>query len=90
MTKQKITISLSPRSLAIMEALRELTDADTDSEVFRNALRLHLACVRAHQAGIELFVKKGDAEPIPVPLFVFVEQVEKSLKQPSVTQAEIE
>jgi hypothetical protein len=41
--EKKITISISERLLAAVERLRKLTDADTDSEKFRNAIRLHLA-----------------------------------------------
>ncbi len=41
-----------------------------DSEVFRNALRLHLALIRAHEAGVKLLMKKDDSEEgVPVTLF---------------------
>jgi hypothetical protein len=68
--KQKITISLSQRSLRALEELRRATDADTDSEVFRNALRLHLTLLRAHASGVKLFMKRdGSEEAVPVTLF---------------------
>jgi hypothetical protein len=68
--KRKITISLSEKSIAALEELRRATDADTDSEVFRNALRLHLTLVRAHAAGVRLFMKRKDSEEsLPVTLF---------------------
>jgi hypothetical protein len=43
------------------DKLKRLTDADTDSEVFRNALRLHAALVRAYLKGdtVQLRRKKG-------------------------------
>jgi hypothetical protein len=69
--KKKITISLSEKTLRALDELRTVTDADTDSEVFRNALRLHLALIRAHAAGVELLMKRKDKEEIvPVTLFV--------------------
>lgn len=69
--KRKITISLSERSLRALEELRRATDADTDSEVFRNALRLHLTLLRAHASGVKLFMKRdGSEEAVPVTLFV--------------------
>ncbi len=68
--KRKITISLSEKSLRALHELRSATDADTDSEVFRNALRLHLALIRAHEAGVKLLMKKDDGEEgVPVTLF---------------------
>ncbi len=68
--KRKVTISLSERSLRALQELREATDADTDSEVFRNALRLHLTLIRAHEAGVKLLMKKDDGEEgVPVTLF---------------------
>jgi len=72
--KKKVTISLSEKSLRALEELRLATDADTDSEVFRNALRLHLALIRAHAAGVDLFMKRNDKEEIvPVTLFADVD-----------------
>jgi hypothetical protein len=74
MRKKKITISLSEKSLRALEELRVATDADTDSEVFRNALRLHLTLIRAHAAGVQLFMKRdGKEEMVPVTLFADVD-----------------
>lgn len=71
MSKKKITISLSETSMKAMEELRERTDADTDSEVFRNALRLHLALVRAEAIGIKFYMKNRDEFSIvPVAMFL--------------------
>lgn len=39
--RQKLTISLSESTLHLMGELKELTDADTMSEVVRNAIRFH-------------------------------------------------
>jgi hypothetical protein len=68
--KKKITISLSEKSMRALNELRRATDADTDSEVFRNALRLHLMLLRAHSAGVKLFMRRdGSEESVPVTLF---------------------
>jgi len=68
--KKKMTISLSEKSVRAFEELKSATDADTDSEVFRNALRLHLTLLRAHLAGVKLFMKRdGSEEVVPVTLF---------------------
>lgn len=68
--KRKITISLSEKSFQALEELRALTDADSDSEVFRNALRLHLTLARAHVEGVKLFMKRdGTQESVRVTLF---------------------
>lgn len=72
MNKKKITISLSEKSLHIMEELRTRTDADTDSEIFRNALRLHLALIRAEAAGIGFFMKQ-DGKEVALSASMFVE-----------------
>ncbi|MFZ5738443.1 MAG: ribbon-helix-helix protein, CopG family [Pseudomonadota bacterium] len=67
----RITISLSEKSYEAFNEIKAATDADTDSEVFRNALRLHLMLLRAHQNGARLFMKRdGVEESIPVTLFV--------------------
>ncbi len=73
--KKKMTISLSEKSIRAFEELKRATDADTDSEVFRNALRLHLTLLRAHVAGVRLFMKRDNSEEVvPVTLFAENEQ----------------
>ena len=62
--KKKVTISLSDKSLRALAELRFATDADTDSEVFRRALRLYLALIHAHATGVQLFMKRNDKEEI--------------------------
>ena len=53
-----------------LDEIRRATDADTDSEVFRNAIRLHLTLLRAHFAGVKLYMKSaGSEESVPVTLF---------------------
>lgn len=72
--KMRLTISLSEKSMEAFNEIKSWTDADTDSEVFRNALRLHLMLLRAHQNGTRLFLKRdGMEEVVPVNLFVEAE-----------------
>ena len=69
--KVRLTISLSEKSMEAFDEIKEATDAYTDSEVFRNALRLQLMLMRAHKNGARLFMKRdGVEESIPVSLFV--------------------
>lgn len=78
MRKAKVAISLSAHSIAIMEALRERTDASSDSEVFRNSLRLHLALVRAAKAGARLYLRGANGEAlVPVDMFAGLPSPEK-------------
>jgi len=49
----------SPESIKALKELQEETDAATPEQVVRNALRLHLAVLRAHKAGVNLYVRKG-------------------------------
>jgi Ribbon-helix-helix protein, copG family len=70
--KKKITISLSEKSVRAFEELKCATDADTDSEVFRNALRLHLTLLRAYKSGVKLFMKRDNSEEV-VPVTLFAE-----------------
>lgn len=73
--KKKMTISLSEKSIRAFDELKRATDADTDSEVFRNALRLHLTLLRAHAAGVRLYMKRDNSEEVvPVTLFAENEQ----------------
>lgn len=76
--KRKITISLSEKSLEALDELRRATDADTDSEVFRNALRLHLVLLRAHAKGVELFMRRADNKEEIVPVTLFVDPHEEN------------
>ncbi|MBA4130602.1 MAG: hypothetical protein C0519_04170 [Hyphomicrobium sp.] len=65
--KLRLTVSLSEKSMAAFDEIKEATDAYTDSEVIRNALRLQLAVLRAHRSGKQLVVndlKTGTSTPI--------------------------
>lgn len=75
--KERYTITLSKRSTSMFRELKEHTDADTDSEVFRNALRLSYAIMKAQQKGYQVAAVSpegqiiapvsSDATVVPVP-----------------------
>lgn len=70
-TRRKLSISLSPRSSEAFEWLKEMTDADTDSEVVRNALRVHHVLLQRHLEGEEFFFRASKGgELTKVNLFV--------------------
>jgi metal-responsive CopG/Arc/MetJ family transcriptional regulator len=69
--RNRLTISLSEKSVQAFKEIRKITDADSDSEVFRNALRLYLGLIRAHQDGKRLYMKDDkDAAMYPMELFL--------------------
>ncbi len=47
--KVKKTISVSPATDLMAQDLDQWTDAATESEVYRNAIRIHHLLVKAHQ-----------------------------------------
>ncbi len=68
--KERFSISLSQASARAFSELKEMTDADTDSEVFRTALRLHKMLLRAHLDGQDFLLKdKETGKAITVNLF---------------------
>jgi hypothetical protein len=68
--KDRFSITLSPSATKAFYELKIVTDADTDTEVFRNALRLHVALVRAHKEGKKLYLEDGKERALlPVNLF---------------------
>jgi Ribbon-helix-helix protein, copG family len=70
--RNRLTISLSDRSVTAFREIRELTDADSDSEVFRNALRLYLGLLRAHEDGKTILIRdeKRNGAVYPVEFFL--------------------
>lgn len=55
--KERFTITLSQSAAKAFNELKEWTDSDTDSEVFRNALRLHKMLIRANKDGKHLLIR---------------------------------
>ena len=65
--RNRVTVSISNKSLNAVREIRDLTDADSDSEVFRNALRLYLTLLRGQQDGKIVYLrdeKQGTVYPI--------------------------
>ncbi|MEW7008474.1 MULTISPECIES: ribbon-helix-helix protein, CopG family [unclassified Lentilitoribacter] len=72
--KERFSISLSQSSAQAFEELKELTGADTDSEVFRNALRMHRMLLRAHMDGKRFLIHdEGNNSTTPLNLFIYTE-----------------
>lgn len=53
--RHRFSITLSDKSAEAFNWLKEHTDADTDSEVIRNALRLHYVLLQKAKAGETFF-----------------------------------
>lgn len=69
-SRQRYSITLSPKSAKAFQWLREVTDADTDSEVVRNALRLHYVLLQRAEKGDRFMVSSKDGgEPVLIDLF---------------------
>ena len=70
---RRFVLTLSEESAVAFFEMEEVTDADSDSEVVRNALRLHAYLLRQHQAGAKIFIRfMEDETPTEVSLFVEV------------------
>jgi hypothetical protein len=68
--RERFSVTLSPAAAKAFHDLKQATDADTDSEVFRNALRLHIALLRAYRDGKKLYLEDDqDKTLVPVSLF---------------------
>lgn len=68
--RRRLSITLSPKTAEAFEWLKLRTDADTDSEVIRNALRVHYVLLQAAEKGEKFFVHDKDGERRQVILFV--------------------
>lgn len=69
MSKQMM-IRVDGESLEAFRELQDSTDAKDETTVIRNALRLHLTLLRAHNAGTEILMrKKGSDQCEPADLF---------------------
>lgn len=60
---------MSARSARLFDEIKEFTDADTDSEVFRNALRLAYAVMMAKQHNRQIVaVDPVNPSRAPIPI----------------------
>lgn len=62
----RFSITLSEKTADMHAAIKEETDASSDSEVFRNAVRLFYTVMEAQKAGHEIAVKTKDGEVAPL------------------------
>ena len=70
-SRRRMSITLSQKSAEAFDWLKNVTDADTDSEVIRNALRVHHVLLQKHISGEVFFVDRDkNAELTRVDLFV--------------------
>lgn len=58
--RQRICITLSEQTKAITEQLKTDTDADSISEVIRNAIRLAYSVSVANRAGAKVLIERAD------------------------------
>lgn len=69
MAKERFSITLSKRSAEMVRELKESTDADTDSEVIRNAIRLSYSIMLAQKSGARLCVEDAEGTKLSLPMF---------------------
>lgn len=69
---RRTSVVLSSKAAQILDELKKLTDAYSDSEVMRNALRVHYALLQHFAAGEALFLRNADGsgELTKIDLFV--------------------
>lgn len=58
--RRRVSVSLSEKSANAFDDLKTMTDAYSDSEVVRNAVRIHHALLRLQLAGVAIFTRKAD------------------------------
>jgi hypothetical protein len=65
----RINLGLSPRAAARLLMLRQKTDASTNAEVLRNALRLYDALIEEVEKGNEFLIRNPNGEVTSYRLF---------------------
>jgi hypothetical protein len=58
--KERVNLALSPRAYEQLEWLREKTEASSNTEVIRNAIRLYDALIKEAEEGKEFLVRDQD------------------------------
>lgn len=53
-TKERFTIALSPQSVNLLNEIKEYTEAETTTEVFRDSLRLAYMVMNAQKKGVRV------------------------------------
>lgn len=66
----RVNLGLSPKAYRRLEAIRERTDASSNAEVVRNALRLYDYVIEQTESGSMLCIKTQDDKIIECKLFI--------------------
>lgn len=67
-SKERLNITVSKLTMDMISELRDSTDADSDSEVIRNCIRLGYSMLLASRSGADLVVEK-DGERTKIEMF---------------------
>lgn len=62
--KERMSITVSKKTKEMVSDLKESTDADSDSEVIRNCVRLAYAVLVADKSGSKIFLENTDGEKV--------------------------
>ena len=62
--KERMSITVSSKTREMVSKLKDSTDADSDSEVIRNCIRLAFAISSATDAGSKLVLEGSDGEKV--------------------------
>lgn len=66
--KERMSITVSKKTRDMVADLKESTDADSESEVIRNSIRLAFAVLSADKSGSKLFIETSNGEKVAVPI----------------------
>ena len=72
--KERYSITLSHQSGALLEELKDFTDAETVTEVFRDSLRLSYLIMKAQKEGLRVEIR-DPASPKSRPSLIGVGEV---------------
>ena len=66
----RVQLDLPKGSMDRLTNIKEMTDAASNAEVIRNAIRLYEAIVQETAAGREFFIKETNGSIIPYRMFI--------------------
>lgn len=62
--KERMSITVSKKTKEMVSQLKESSDADSDSEVIRNSIRLAFSVLVADRSGSKLILESPDGEKV--------------------------
>jgi Ribbon-helix-helix protein, copG family len=74
--RRRFSITLSVKTAKAFDWLKQRTDANTDSEVIRNALRLHYVLLLCAENGETFYIRDKDGEQRQIVLFTAADENE--------------